>query len=91
MTLNTLDSDPDLWTVDPACSIHITTNREVFVSLRPIYNISITIANGKKKRTEGMGDVVVELGTYKTSIHQVYYVPGLGKKVNFLSSAPLTG
>ena len=67
----------------------MTANRAVFVNLRPIYNVSITVANSKKVHAEGMGDVRIELNGKETSIHRVYYVPDLGKDVNLLSTSQL--
>ena len=67
----------------------MTANRAVFVNFRPIYNVSITIVNGNKVQAEGMGDVRIKLNGKGTSIYSVYYVPGLGKGVNLLSTAQL--
>lgn len=77
------------WTVDSACSNHMTANRGIFVNLRPVYNVSIKIANGKRERTEGIGDVRIKLEAKETSIHRVYYVAGLGQGINLLSTAQL--
>ena len=90
MAVHTVNNSySDSWTVDSACSNHMTANKAIFVSLKPIYNVSITIADGKKVQAEGMGDVQIKLNGKRTSIYRVYYVPGLGTGINLISTAQL--
>lgn len=76
------------WVVDSGATNHMTDNRSIFTSFRPVNGPSITTAGKGSLQTTARGDVsIVAANGVQVTIKDVMYVPGLGH--NLLSLAQL--
>ena len=76
------------WLVDSGCTYHISPFKELFTDFTPVTNSFVSMADNKKCRIEGIGQVCLKFnsGTVYT-LKNVKYVPSLC--YNLLSCASL--
>ena len=88
---NNYDIKPKLL-LDSGASEHYTFNKDWLLNYKPIYNKSVTIANGQDLPVLGQGDIPIKVvynNNYKDIlIKNVYYIPKL--KATLISSKELT-
>lgn len=80
------DLGPNKFVLDTGATRHMSYTREAFVSLQGLSG-SITIADGNRLATKGVGDIEVLIEGRRTRIYDVLYVPDL--RYNLLSVARL--
>lgn len=78
------------WTIDSGCINHMISNRSTFVTFQPIKIIEVEIADEKGLLATGKGDILIRLDSGKPiTVRDVFYVLGLGSRLNLLSSGQL--
>lgn len=76
------------WIADSGCSMHMTPHKDWLLDYRQLDEaIGIRLGDNKVIDAIGVGRIVISTGT----IHNVYYVPGIGSNLFSLSSAAEMG
>ncbi|KAF7961227.1 hypothetical protein EAE96_000893 [Botrytis aclada] len=64
--------------LDSGATEHYSPNKEWFMNYKPLNNHSITVANGKKLRINGIGDIPILINNKSEVILQgVYHIPNI--------------
>lgn len=78
----------DVWYIDSGATNHMCNNDKLLLDVNPNTTVDVSIANGDKLSTAGVGQVKVNLKGCTKTISDAYYVPNLS--TNLLSVSAMT-
>ncbi|KAH9638116.1 hypothetical protein HF086_014977, partial [Spodoptera exigua] len=78
----------NVWYIDSGATNHMCNSRDVMVSCNPNKTVDVSVANGERLSTAGLGEVEIKLKDCVRTISETYYVPNLS--TNLLSVSAMT-
>lgn len=78
----------NVWYIDSGATNHMCNSRDMMVSCNPNKTVDVSVANGERLSTAGLGEVEIKLKDCVRTISETYYVPNLS--TNLLSVSAMT-